>query len=205
MRKIPTLYQRDWDGTVGPPGRLVLDIPNPECLWVLRGEGVATRKLDGTCCMVEGDRFYKRHEVRQGKDTPDWFHLVEVDDKTGKLIGWVPVGDGPEDKWHRAGLENTFSEFGQLADGTYELIGPHIQGNPENADREKLIAHVWGDCTPGAPYAHVFSPDDQPPWPYEQLKEWLAGRDVEGIVWQHADGRMAKIKGRDLGLKRGQR
>jgi hypothetical protein len=30
----------------------------------------------------------------------------------------------------------------------------------------------------------------------------LAGKDIEGIVWHHSDGRMAKIKLRDFGHKR---
>ncbi|MFM9701120.1 hypothetical protein ACKI2D_48545, partial [Streptomyces europaeiscabiei] len=32
--------------------------------------------------------------------------------------------------------------------------------------------------------------------------EYLSTHDVEGIVWHHPDGRMAKIKGTDFGIKR---
>jgi hypothetical protein len=35
------------------------------------------------------------------------------------------------------------------------------------------------------------------------LREWLLDRDIEGLVFHHPDGRMAKIKLRDFGLKRG--
>jgi len=34
------------------------------------------------------------------------------------------------------------------------------------------------------------------------LKAWMTGRDVEGIVWHHPDGRMAKLKLRDFGIRR---
>jgi len=36
----------------------------------------------------------------------------------------------------------------------------------------------------------------------EGLREWFKGRDIEGLVFHHPDGRMAKIKKRDFGLKR---
>lgn len=31
--------------------------------WVIAGEGRATRKLDGTCCMMRGGKLYRRFEV----------------------------------------------------------------------------------------------------------------------------------------------
>ena len=34
------------------------------------------------------------------------------------------------------------------------------------------------------------------------LKAWFMHHDVEGVVWRHPDGRMAKIKGRDFGIVR---
>jgi hypothetical protein len=46
------------------------------------------------------------------------------------------------------------------------------------------------------------SADDQPPLNFGGLRAWMEGRDIEGVVFHHADGRMAKIKLRDFGLKR---
>jgi hypothetical protein len=40
------------------------------------------------------------------------------------------------------------------------------------------------------------------PRDFDGLREYLAGKDIEGIVWHHSDGRMAKIKLRDFGHKR---
>jgi hypothetical protein len=35
------------------------------------------------------------------------------------------------------------------------------------------------------------------------LREYLSGRDIEGVVWHHPDGRMAKLKGSDFGRRNG--
>lgn len=97
MRKIPTLYVRDFEGTLGPPGRFVLPELHPDCGWVVAGEGVATRKIDGTCCLIEGGNLYRRHEVKTDKrtgkfrPTPDFFRPVETDPETGHIVGWVPI------------------------------------------------------------------------------------------------------------------
>lgn len=182
MNKIPTVFERDW---AGDKSRVVNQI-HPGCEWVEAGAGVATRKMDGTCCMISGGKLYKRRELRDGEVEPPGFELVERDEETGKKIGWIPVGDCPEDKWHRA----AFSSHTHLPDGTYELCGPKIQGNPEHYADHCLISH---DAT--EKYADT-------PRTFEGLRSWLTGRDIEGIVFHHPDGRMAKIKLRDFGLKR---
>ena len=48
MRKIISLFQRNYDGD-----RLVRNEVVPGAEWVVAGEGVATRKWDGTACLVE--------------------------------------------------------------------------------------------------------------------------------------------------------
>lgn len=188
MQKIPTIFVRDWQGTIGPPARFVLDEPHPDCGWVFAGEGLPTRKIDGTCCLIRGGHLYKRHEVRPGKPAPPHFEEVEHDDQTGKVIGWVPVGDGPEDAWHREAWERG---GWHQADGTYELVGPKVQGNPERFTFHDLIPHSVQSLGM-----------DAPPLDYDGMRAWLAGKDVEGVVWHHPDGRMAKIKLKDFGLKR---
>jgi hypothetical protein len=50
MRKIVSLFKRDYEGT-----RLVHDEAVPGAEWVLAGEGTATRKFDGTCCIPNPD------------------------------------------------------------------------------------------------------------------------------------------------------
>lgn len=183
MKKIISLFQRNYDGD-----RLVRDEVVPGAEWVIAGEGVATRKLDGTCCMVRDGKLYKRYEVKPGKKPPANFEpATDVDENTGKQQGWVAVGDGPEDEWHR----QAFIGRG-IPDGTYELVGPKVQGNPEGCVMHWLVRH-------GGEGTRLF---EQPPRTYNALKEWLATQDIEGIVWHHPDGRMVKIKKKDFGLPR---
>lgn len=181
MKKIPTVFERDWNGDRSR----VIDQVHPGCEWVLAGEGVATQKIDGTCCMVRDGKLYKRRELRMNDVPPVGFEQIDADPETKKVVGWVPVGDMPQDCWHR-------EAFGGQPDGTYELIGPKIQGNPEGVSTHTLVLHSIG---------LAFAND--PPRTFDGLREWLPSRDIEGIVWHHPDGRMAKIKLRDFGLKRG--
>ena len=188
MNKIPTIFVRDWDGTIGPPARLVLDLGADGCEWVFAGEGVATVKYDGTCCLIRDGRLFKRQEVREGKLLLEGFEVVGYDSETGKTVGWLPVGDGPEDKWHREAF--TVDPPIPLRDGTYELVGPKVQGNPERFDHHALIDHSEAEQTDA-------------PRDYDGLRDFFAGEDIEGVVWHHPDGRMAKVKAKDFGLTRG--
>ena len=181
MKKIPTLFERDWNGDRSR----VLDKPHKDCGWVFAGEGIATIKLDGTACRVLDGKLYKRRELKPTDNAPEYFYFADKDLETGKIVGWMPISDGPEDRWHR----EAFAAMTNPADGTYELVGPKIQGNPEKRPQHELIRH--GDIVCG-PVPRTFN----------ELKEWLTGKDLEGIVFHHPDGRMAKIKLRDFGLKR---
>jgi hypothetical protein len=177
MQKIISLFQRNYEGD-----RLVRDEAVPGAEWVLSGEGKATRKWDGMCCMVRGGRLFKRYDCKKGRTPPANFEPVQdADPVTGHWPGWVPVGDGPEDKWFRAAAIPP-------ADGTYELCGPKVQGNPEGFDSHFLVPHIAEQV--------------DAPRTYQALKEWFKDRDIEGIVWHHPDGRMVKIKKRDFWGKR---
>lgn len=182
MKKIPTIFERDWNGD---RSRVVNQV-HEGCEWVLAGEGEATRKLDGTCCMVRGAKLYKRRELKPTDNAPEGFELADRDEETGKIVGWMPVGNGPEDRYH---LEAWAEPNVVFEDGTYELVGPKIQGNPEGMHGHRLAPHA-------------FCQRFNAPRTFEGLRDWLVGQDIEGIVFHHLDGRMAKIKLRDFGLKR---
>lgn len=186
MQKIINLFQRNYGGDL-----LVRNEVVPGAEWVLAGEGIATRKWDGTCCLIRDGKLYRRHEVKPGKKPPpNLVPATEPDPVTGKQQGWLPVSAGPDDEWHRAGWQRACAEYGgQLPDGTYELVGPHINGNPDGFEHETLIPH-GRHLIPDAPRT------------FAELRQWFAGRNIEGIVWHHPDGRMVKIKTRDFGLKR---
>lgn len=177
MEKIISLFQRNYEGD-----RLVRDEVVPGAEWVLAGEGVATRKFDGTCCMIRDGRLYKRFDAQRGKTPPlDFEPSQESDPVTGHWPGWVPVGEGPEDRWHREAL----AAGSDLPDGTYELCGPKVQGNPEALRSHVLVPH-------GAERL------DDCPRTFQGLRDYLLGRQIEGIVWHHPDGRRVKIKKRDF-------
>lgn len=184
MRKIISLFARNYDGD-----RLVRDEIVPGAEWVVAGEGIATQKFDGTCCMVRDGKLYRRYDAKRGKTPPEGFEpSQDYDAVTGHMPGWILVGDGPEDKWHR----EAFSYWPDAPDGTYELCGPKIQGNPEGYQHHQLIPH-------GLPQASLVA---DAPRNFEGLRSYLSSKNIEGIVWHHADGRMVKIKTKDFGLKR---
>jgi hypothetical protein len=178
MRKIVSLFQRNYEGD-----RLVRDEVVPGAEWVTSGIGTATRKFDGTCCMVREGRLYKRYDAQRGKTPPPGFEPAqEPDAATGHWPGWIAVGDGPEDRWHREALAAAVQP---LADGTYELCGPKVQGNPDGFEAHVLVLHgaeVLADC----------------PRDFEGLKAYLLARSIEGVVWHHPEGAMVKIKKRDF-------
>lgn len=180
MNKIPTIFIRD----MSRQPALVTPEWHPDCIWVRDGEGIATRKYDGTSCLVRAGKLYKRRELRSGDVAPPDFESLGTDENTGKTVGWVPVADGPEDRWHR----EAFAMHDALEEGTYELIGPKIQGNKDKAECHRLQSHA------NAGFYNA-------PREFEALKAWLADMPIEGLVWHHEDGRMAKIKRRDFGLK----
>lgn len=180
MNKIPTLFERDWNGD---KSRVINQI-HQGCEWVASGEGVATRKLDGTCCLIRTGKLFKRREVKRGQSAPPDFELVHQDEETGKSVGWVPVGDTPEDRWHREAFNSA------LPDGTYELVGPKIQGNPEGFTMHILVSHRETEFYENTPRQ------------FDEMREWLREKDIEGLVFHHTDGRMAKIKLRDFGISR---
>ncbi len=177
MKKIPTIFVRD----MSKQPALVTPEWSPGCEWVRDGEGVATRKWDGTSVLIRDGKLYKRRELRAGETAPADFESLGTDENTGKTGGWVPVGDGPDAKWHREAPHPGH-------DGTFELVGPKINGN-----RDKFQSHAL--------VAHGYLQHDRAPRTFDGLRVYLNAESIEGLVWHHPDGRMAKIKRRDFGLK----
>jgi hypothetical protein len=184
MQKIPTLFVRNPEDR-----RHVLPDVTPGCEWVIDGEGVATRKWDGTCVMLdEHGAWWARREVKPGKNIPPGYQIVQHDEATGKLVGWEPMAQSSFAKFHAEAVENCGGVEG--AD-TYELLGPKINGNPDGFDVHVLMPHGWArrsdriDC-------------EAAPRDFDGLRTWLLARHYEGIVWHHPDGRMAKLKVRDF-------
>lgn len=182
VQKIPTLFQRNPENM-----RFVTTDVNPAAEWVLEGDGVATRKFDGTCVRLDAaGNWWARREVKPGKNPPNEFVAVEHDETTGKTVGWEPIAQSPFVKmWNEATTH--MREAGEpMRTGTFELCGPKINGNPERFDHHVLIRH--GIEKVDAPRT------------FDALATWLHQHDFEGVVWHHHDGRMAKLKKRDFQL-----
>ena len=179
MKKIPSLFVRDWNGD---PAFVTKEV-DPLCAWVVAGEGVATRKRDGTAVLIRGGKLFARYDAKNGKTPPENFEPCgDADPNTGHRPGWVPA-TRPEDCW----IREAFEACAGFPDGTYEACGPKIGGNAEKLTSHVLFRHG------GEGYAGV-------PKTFDGLKAWLAGLEIEGVVWHHPDGRMAKIKRSDFGL-----
>ena len=188
MRKIPTLFRRT------PDMRSITTEPNPECQWVFNGEGYPMRKLNGMACAIMDDgQYVKRREIAAGSDIPPDFIHAAFDETTGKTFGWIPIDFAlRENIWFVEGYQNC----SDIRVGTYELIGPKVQANAEAdlcGDRNVIVRH-----------------DDAHRLRLEEIDRSFEGikakferwPHIEGYVWHHPDGRMAKIKLRDFNIKR---
>ena len=181
MNKIPTLYVRD----PANMSRVTREV-SPGCEWVLAGEGIPTRKWDGTNVLVEvrGGKCFavnkRRNPTREEK-------------AAGAEPGYVLAPhDMPENKHIHAAVDATDFDFWPDGDWSCEALGPKIQGGADGMEPSLI-------------------PFSLPDWPthnripyfgteFDHIDQFLSRNAIEGIVWHHADGRMAKIKRRDFGI-----
>jgi hypothetical protein len=183
MRKIPSVFVRDFDGDP----RFVLPVVTLGCEWVLGGEGRATRKRDGTACMVdEKGLLWRRYDAKKGKKPPAGFQPAqkEPDPNTGHWPGWLPVEDGPQDQWYHAAPWPSDP-------GTYELCGAKFQTNAEHLETHTFFRHGDEPVDLFVIGANAF----------DVFKAAFKALRIEGVVWHHPDGRMAKLKRSDFGYK----
>ena len=182
MRKIPTLFERIYEN------HRVVGITPSVCdgmEWVLQGEGVATVKIDGSCCAYFKGKIYKRFDAKKGKKPPvGAIPCCEPDQVTGHHPHWVEIDPNkPEDKWFVRAFENYPTE---LTDGTYEAIGVHFQGNPYGLSDDIVEKH---GC-------RVIDVERT----FEGIKQYLADNYIEGIVFWKDGEPKCKIKRSDFGL-----
>lgn len=130
MKKIPTLFIRTFEGH---SVKNTTDQVTPGFEWVLQGEGVATVKIDGSCCAVIDGARYKRFDAKNGKKPPKGaIPCCDPDPVTGHWPHWMLCdAQNPSDRWFfEAYKDATSGGFLILEDATYEAICPHFQGNP---------------------------------------------------------------------------
>ena len=195
MRKIPTLFEREFENHKVVA---IKPIVTPGLEWVLRGEGIATVKVDGACCAIIDGVFYKRYDAKRGKTPPAGAIPCqpEPDPITGHWPHWVKVDpEKPEDRWFVNAYVNTYkpNRFYESyvlklgIDGTYEAIGPHFQGNPYRAPLDFLVKHGENDIR-------------NCPRDFDGLREFLLANYIEGIVFWKDGEPQCKIKRSDFGF-----
>lgn len=204
MKKTPIVFLMDYDR------EQITDRVRPGCEWVVNGEGVATVKFDGQAARWHEGKLWKRYDRKLSKQAqsrynrgqdlgpiredlfkvpPEGFEPCEAqpDPVSFHWPGWVPIDrDNPADKWFLEALDGL---NGILEEGsTYELVGPSLAKNIYGLARHELWKH-------GQEVVEL--PDRS----FEAISEYLAERvDIEGLVFHHEDGRMAKIRRKDFGL-----
>lgn len=185
MKKIPSLFIREFENH---NVKEITSQVTPGCEWVLNGEGIATEKYDGTCCLIQDNKLYKRYDAKQGKQPPEGAIPCqpEPDPITTHWPHWVEVKENkPDDKWYIEAWNRLNKE--NLENGTYELCGPHFQTNPYNLEFDIFIKH--GNKVL-----------DNIPRTFEGIKEYLNTHYIEGIVFYRENGEMCKIKRTDFGF-----
>lgn len=201
MKKIPTLFKREFEGH-----HVVRTLPivTEGMEWVLDGDGIATVKWDGACCMICDGKFFKRYDANVKKDRKVPDGAIPRQDKpdpvTGHFPCWMEIdltNPKPEDKWfikaYHTYLNNicTFEEMRYVISPkspvTYEAIGRHFNGNPYDLSIDTLIPH--GKCEISVPRT------------FSGIKEFLHQHLIEGIVFWKDGIPQCKIKRTDFGFE----
>lgn len=189
MKKMPTLFQREFDHH--RVVNITDQLTSPELAWVLAGEGIATEKIDGACCALIGGQFYKRYDAKKNKQgilkqPPVGAIPCDVPDPvTGHWPHWVPVDEAnTADQWFIVAKANT---PGELTDGTYEAIGPHFNGNPHQLEQDVLVRH--GE--------KIIQLENRS---FDGIRTYLEQHCIEGIVFWKDGMPGCKIKRRDFGF-----
>lgn len=202
MKKTPIVFLMDYEKDQITPN------VRPGCEWVVQGQGVATVKFDGQAALWKDGRLWKRYDrklTKQAqsrynrgldlgpvneslfKNPPEGFVPCEPhpDPVSYHWPGWVPVSaDNPADKWFIEALATLVDpQEGQ----TYELVGPSLALNIYGLERHVL-------------WRHGQEVVDLPDRSFEAIGKFLSERNIEGLVFHHPDGRMAKIRRKDFKL-----
>lgn len=182
MDKIPTIFVRDPENM-----KLVTREITPGCEWVFAGEGVPTVKKDGTNIKVAvgTDRMMGLTQAWKRRNP------TREEKAAGAEPGYVVLArDDPENKHIWAAVLVT--DYRDWPDGEWpcEALGPKIQGGIES-DVPCLYPFSWKP---------TFLSPLEVGNSFDSIQEFLRGCSIEGIVWHHPDGRMAKVKRRDFNI-----
>ena len=216
MKKIPTLFTRKFENhkVVGITPEVTEGMD-----WVLNGEGIATVKIDGSCCAIINGEFYKRYDAKKGKPIPDGAIKCqdEPDPVTGHLPCWVKCDrNNPSDKWFWKAYDQTISEcygFKSLEpyDQTASLSGlfkacenavAKATIKLEDGTYEAIGKHFNGnhyDLDYDKLVRHGVEEIDVPRT-FEGIRDFLEKNNIEGIVFWKDGEPKCKIKRSDFGF-----
>lgn len=175
MRKTPLLFKRE--------GNYVIPELNPAAAWVSEEPTIAHRKYDGICMLRSG--------------TSEWFFRKDV--------GWIPVKEGSfYEQWKEAVCQSPLDcdimddRNGTYESGTYELVGPKINGNPEGTKQHRLMPHNRAQQLGDIQMLDLHLAESVQQM-YDDLKRVLFYLPIEGVVFKDIEmSRQAKLRRKDF-------
>lgn len=198
MQKIPLLFKTD------EQRKYVIPEINRGAELVFKEPTIAHRKYDGTCLMLDDEGWWARRQTKEPAKVKD-FKPVVFDTITGKHFGWEPLSNSPFYKfWQEAHelqpLDCDFLDMrdGEYENGTYELIGPKINGNPEKLKWHRLMPHNRAEQLGDIQMLELHLVQD-PEEAYAELKRVLFYLPVEGVVFKDRNlTPLAKLRRKDF-------
>lgn len=209
MRKVPTVFDRDWEGNHGVIPKVIVNPGGAPATEKLNGSNVrVTVRTDATSpggsnSLAVPVRLEKRRnptkEQKADGITAPWYVDASRDEPADRFLfealDNTPLLDVPEGEW------------------SAEAVGPKIQGNPLKLDEHRLfffdLRRLQGQvCVPrleGVPDIGEFPSDEESAAFFHALCEYLREArslvnpdvGIEGIVWHGSMG-WAKIKRADF-------
>lgn len=186
MRKIKTIFDRNWDTNRKVNSTIAVDFNFDEAIATEKLDGMNIRVTirNGTLVRLEKRRNPSKVQKQNGITEP-WY--VDANESAS------------QDKWLFDATQNT--DFSEVPDGEWsaEAIGKNIQGNPLLLENNRVFIFSLPDWKERIILKDV-------PCHFDELKEYLDKQKslignnapIEGIVWHHPNGDMVKIKRKDF-------
>lgn len=189
MRKIPTLFCKDQKQRYCIPRYKI----------VLTPQAVPLQKFDGTAMYLDMQDVWHRRLTT--KSPPPNFVWCTTDRFSGKQTGWVPLrAADPFFKQHYEALQNLPLDLDfmpghrdeRYEPGTYELLGPKINGNPERLSTHRLMPHRHAPQISNISLLEI--PTLSVEESYTALKITLENIEIEGVVfWENNNDKFAPV------------
>lgn len=210
MRKLTHLFAR-----VG--GQYIPEV-EPGNEWALIRPTRVTVKWDGTCCAVFNGQLFARRQVKTSKlrareqrfnstplgailsESPAGFRPFYIG--SSRIYGWIPVTDDPNCRKHRQFLQEQSLSLtdplppGHYPDGTYELIGPGVNGNNHGLEKLELRKHGL-DCLDFS-IDYGYEPVDEV---FRRFKRFFEKTPREGVVIWSVNHLACKVRSDGFGIK----